>query len=94
MALDQFHPLSSAEIAKAPQGRGIYLLFQIQIPIHAGGAENLRKELVRARRQFPGASHFSMETMNVDAQSVGRRVCEVKKRLKLVRTGAFVGSRG
>ena len=94
MALDQFHPLSSSEIAKVPQKRGVYLLFQIQIPIHAGSAENLRKELVRARRKFSGASHFSMETMNGDARSVGQRVRKVNERLKLVRTGAFGGARG
>lgn len=93
MALDQFHPLCDSEIAKVPQKKGVYVLFQIQIPIHAAGAGNLRKELIRAREQFPRASHFAVEPIKGDARSVRERVSELQERLKLVRTGAFVGPR-
>lgn len=94
MALYQFHPLCDAEIAKVPQEPGVYVLFQIQIPIHGDSAKNLRRELIRAKRRFPGASHFSVEAMNGDARSIRQRVREIRERLKLVRKGTFVGSRG
>lgn len=93
MALDQFHPFCDSEIAKVPQKRGVYVLFQIQIPIHAGSAKNLRTELVRARERFPRASHFAVEPSQGNAQNIRRRVSELQERLKLVRTGAFVGSK-
>ncbi|MGH9502010.1 MAG: hypothetical protein ACRD20_04080 [Terriglobales bacterium] len=92
MALDQFHPLCDSEIAEVPRQPGVYVLFQIQIPIHADSTENLRKEISRARKRFPRASHFAVEPLSGDARSIRQRAREVQERLKLVRTGAFVGS--
>src|SRR2546427_11425949 len=63
MALHELHPFSRLEIAKVPQKRGVYVLFQIENPIHADGAENLRKGLLRGKAEFPGATHFSAETL-------------------------------
>jgi hypothetical protein len=94
MGLDQFHPFCDPEIAKVPRKPGVFVLFQIQIPIHVDSAEDLRKGLVRGKRQFPGASHFSVEAVTGDARSIRHRVREIRERLKLVRTGAFVGSSG
>ncbi len=94
MALDQFHPICESEIAKVPRKPGVYVLFQIQIPIHADSAANLRKELVRAKGRFPRASHFAVEPMNGAARDIRLRARELQDKMKLVRTGAFVGSRG
>lgn len=93
MALDQFHPFCDSEIAKVPQKRGVYVLFQIQIPIFADSAKNLRAELVRARERFPRASHFAVEPAQGNAEKIHQRVRELQERLKLVRTAAFVGSK-
>ena len=91
MPLHELHPFNSdTEIAKAPAGRGVYVLYQIQIPLHAGGAENLREALTQARSDFPGASHFAVE-LHATSAEVESRVNELRQQFRRVRSSAFVG---
>ena len=66
------------------------MLYQIQIPLHAGGAENLRQALIQARSDFPGASHFAIE-LHATAAEVEARVIELRQQFRRVRSSAFVG---
>ncbi|HLB89506.1 MAG TPA: hypothetical protein VJK29_17760, partial [Terriglobales bacterium] len=72
---------------------GVYVLFQIENPIHADGAENLRKGLLRGKAEFPGATHFSAETLTASARAVRQRVRELRQELRAVRAAAFMGCR-
>ena len=90
MPLHEFHPFCDAELAKVPAERGVYVLFQIQIPLHAEGAENLRSALHAAKAQFPGASHFAFELLDT-AALVEDRVHDLRRQLRRVRTATFVG---
>jgi hypothetical protein len=89
MSLSEFHPFDPGEVAKVPDCPGVYLLFQIQIPLYVDGGDNLRKALTQGKAQFPAATHFSIET--VPAARVCERVQEVMTELKLVRGATFVG---
>jgi len=90
MPLHELHPFCDAEVAKAPVERGVYVLYQIQIPLHAAGAENLREALLLARATFPGASHFAVETHATSAE-VEVRVRDLRGQFRRVRSSAFVG---
>ena len=91
MPLHELHPFNSDdEIAKVPAERGVYVLYQIQIPLHAGGAENLREALLGARSTFPGASHFAVEP-HATAAAVEERVRDLRQQFRRVRSSAFVG---
>jgi hypothetical protein len=92
MALHELHPFSDWEIAQVPQKRGVYILFQVESPIHADGAENLRKGIVGAKEKFPRATHFAVETLSSNARAFSQRVRKLKKEMKLVRIRAFLGS--
>ena len=92
MALHELHPFSDSEIEKLPRKRGVYVLFQIETPIHAGGATNLHDALLRAQVEFPQASHFSVETLNT-AGAMKHRVNKLLEELHLVRSAGFVGKR-
>lgn len=89
MSLNEFHPFHPSELAKVPERPGVYLLFQIQIPVYVDGGDNLRKALRDGKSQYPGATHFSIE--EVPADRVRHRVNEVIAELKLVRKATFVG---
>jgi hypothetical protein len=92
MALHELHPFSDFEIEKLPRKRGVYVLFQIETPIHAGGAANLHQALLRAQGEFPQASHFSVETQDT-ADAMRQRVHKLREELHLVRAVGFVGKR-
>jgi hypothetical protein len=89
MALHELHPFCDAEIASLPTKPGVYVLFQIEVAIHADSAVNLRKGLRAARAKFPNASHFSAEVLS--APDLAPRVEQLRKQLRLVRTASFVG---
>lgn len=91
MALHEFHPISESEIAGVPEVAGVYVLFQLQIPLHVDGAENLRAGLAGAKGEFPGATHFSVEAVS-GAKAIARRVSQLRQELRPVRTATFVGS--
>lgn len=88
MPLSEWHPFNHAELSRVPDKPGVYVLYQVQIPIYVGGTEGLRGTLQAAKRQFGGATHFSVEYCD----SPGRlksRLAKLKKELRLVRSLAF-----
>ena len=89
MSLHELHPFCSAEIDRMSTNPGVYLLFQIEIAIHAAAATNLRKGLHAAKAEFPQASHFSLETLG--PSELAPRVEQLRKQLRLVRAATFVG---
>lgn len=90
MALHELHPFIRSEIGKLPEKPGVYVLFQVQIPLHADGGANLRKTLRAARAKFPHASHFAVEVLPTE-EDVARRLRQVEQELKRVRTAGFIG---
>ena len=90
MGLDELHPFCESEVAKTPQKPGVYVLFQIQIPLHVDGARNLRSALRAARRTYPAASHFSIEILGMNA--LPPRLQQLKKDLGRTRKLGFVGT--
>jgi len=92
MALHELHPFQRGEIAKLPQKPGVYVLFQIEVAIHADGARNLRRELRAAKAKFPAATHFAVETPAASSRAIVQRVRQLRKDLSLVRTVSFMGS--
>ncbi|HYL16894.1 MAG TPA: hypothetical protein VEV41_27930 [Terriglobales bacterium] len=93
MALHELHPFNDSEIEKLPRRKGVYVLFQIETPVHADGAANLREALRHAKAEFPQATHFSVEALNRDARVMKQRVRKLREELHLVRAVGFVGSR-
>jgi excinuclease UvrABC nuclease subunit len=91
MPLHELHPFGDAEIAKLPPQPGVYVLFQIQIPIRVGAAGNLRRDLSAAKAEFPGATHFSVELLS--AENVAQRAQAVTEELRLVRALGFGSQR-
>jgi hypothetical protein len=92
VALSELHPLSRNEIAKLPAKPGVYVLFQVQIPVHADTAKNLRRSLLVAKAKFAGATHFAVEVIEKDSRGVVQRLGQLRKELARVRTAAFIGS--
>jgi hypothetical protein len=90
MPLHELHPFHHTEIANLPQQPGVYVLFQIENPIHADGAKNLRKGLHAAKAEFPHATHFAVETLE---HGLPQRLRKLRRELKLVRRPGFIGSR-
>jgi hypothetical protein len=92
MPLHELHPFTDSEVAKLPNQRGVYVLFQIENPVYAGDAENMRKALTEAKGRFPSATHFSTETVEGTRRIITQRVSDVRRELKLVGKEVFVGS--
>ena len=92
MALHELHPLNRTEIAKLQPDPGVYVLFQVQIPLHADGAKNLRQGLLTVKAKFPAATHFAVETIENGGPALVRRLRELRKQLTRVRTAGFIGS--
>lgn len=93
MALHELHPMSDSEIARLPQQTGVFVLFQIEVPIHVDGAADLRKALRLAKARFPAASHFSVEPARAGSRRRGQRVAALREELRLVRSVGFDGSK-
>ena len=93
MPLHELHTFTDGEVARLPLERGVYVLFQIENPIYAGGADNLRQALADAKGRFPAATHFSTEIIEGSRRTVTQRLSDVKRELKLVGKEVFVGSR-
>ena len=88
--LHELHPFTPEELTRTPQDGGVYVLFQLENPVHADAAANLRKGLRAARSRFPAATYFSVETLQV--RRVPKRLRELRQELGLVRAAGF-GSR-
>jgi hypothetical protein len=91
MALHELHPYTEAEIAAAPQEAGVYVLFQVENPLHVGGAANLRQQLKSEKARLPQATHFAIETGYTSEREAASRVESVKKELGRVRVEWFAG---
>ena len=91
MALHVLHPYTEAEIAFVPQEAGVYVLFQVENPLHVGGAANLRQQLKSEKGRLPQATHFAIETGYASEREAAKRVETVKKELSRVRVEWFAG---
>lgn len=93
MSLDELHPFVASEITKLPRQPGVYVLFQVQIPLHAAGAKNLRQGLLAAKGKFTGATHFAVETIEKGGPGIAARLRQLHEQLGRVRSAGFVGFR-
>jgi hypothetical protein len=91
MALSELHPFTEAELSTAPEAAGVYVLFQVENPIHANEADNLRVQLRKEKLDYPRATHFAVETGHADAQGRAARLQEVQAQLNRVRSKTFTG---
>jgi hypothetical protein len=92
MALHEWHPFVNEEISRVPAKPGVYILYQVQIPLCADGASNLRQRLLAEKAKFPRATHFAIE--ETDGSSLSQRVSDLRQQLALVRKKGFVGGAG
>ena len=91
MALHELHPFTDAEVAGAPEEAGVYVLFQVENPLHVDGAANLRAKLKLEKIRLPQATHFAIETGYTSEREAAKRVEKVKKELGRVRVEWFAG---
>jgi hypothetical protein len=91
MGLHELHPFTDAEIAGAPPEAGIYVLFQVETPLHVDSASNLRQRLGREKSRLPQATHFAIETGHRSPRDAAQRLETLKKELARVRRGWFAG---
>ena len=91
MALYELHPFTSAEVANAPEEAGVYVLFQVETPLHVDGASNLRQRLREEKARLPQATHFAVETGYQSEREAAERVQKLKKELGRVREGWCAG---
>jgi hypothetical protein len=80
VGLHELHPLTREEIDKLPGTSGIYVLFQVQIPVHVEEAHDLRQALVAAKASAAGGP------------ALAERLRQLRQELRRVRTAGFVGS--
>jgi excinuclease UvrABC nuclease subunit len=91
MALHELHPFTAGEIASVPEEAGVYVLFQVENPLHVGSAANLRRHLKSEKRRLLKATHFAIETGYESESKAAKRVEKVKKELSRVRVEWFAG---
>ena len=92
MPLYELHPFTDSEVAIVPQGRGVYVLYQVENPLHADAAENLRRQLEKEKVRLPQATHFAIETGFSSERETAKRVEQLRNELNRVRVKGFVGS--
>jgi len=90
MPLYELHTFTDTEVVKVPKESGVYVLYQVENPILAESAPDLRKALREAETKNPQASHFAIEVLPASALAV--RLQDVKADLARVRKSAFMGS--
>lgn len=88
MPLHEFHPFSDAEIAKIPQQSGVFLIFQVEVPVHVDGARDLRQAVRKARPRYPAATHFAIEPIEGD-RAIAERLKTLRSELNRVRSTTF-----
>lgn len=91
MGIQELHSFCDEETSKLPQKPGVYVLFQVQNPLYADSAINLRTDIREAKKTFPRATHFSVEMIDAEADVIAKRVRQLREQLKLVRLASFVG---
>jgi len=89
MPVHELHPLVGSEIAKVPQEAGVYVLYQLENPLAARRAANLRKALRSAKSEYPGAMYFAVEVL--PASKIASRLRQLEADMGLVRKRTFVG---
>ena len=92
MAVHELHPFTDAEVAGALEEPGVYVLFQVENPLHVGSAANLRAKLKTEKVRLPQATHFAIETGYKTEHEAEKRVAKLKKELGRVRVEWFAGS--
>jgi hypothetical protein len=92
MTVHELHPFTEAEIRGAPEEPGVYVLFQVENPLHVGSAANLRAKLKVEKVRLPQATHFAVETGYKTELEAAKRVEKLKKELGRVRVEWFAGS--
>jgi len=90
MPLYELHTFIDSEVAKVPQECGVYVLYQVENPVAAESALDLRSALRAAKATHPRASHFAIEIL--DPGAVDDRLRSVKDDLAHVRKSAFMGA--
>jgi hypothetical protein len=88
MPLHEFHPFSDAEIAKIPQQPGVFLFFQVEVPVHVDGAKDLRQAVRKARPLYPAATHFAVEQIDGE-RAIRERLKALRSELSRVRSTTF-----
>ena len=92
MAVHELHPFTDAEVGGAPEEPGVYVLFQVENPLHVDSAANLRAKLKTEKIRLPQATHFAIETGYKTVREAAKRVEKLKKELGRVRVEWFAGS--
>ncbi len=92
MALHELHPFTDAEVIRAPQAAGVYVLFQVENPLHVDSAANLRTKLKAEKLRLPQATHFAIEIGYKTERDAAKRVQTLRKELGRVRVEWFAGS--
>jgi hypothetical protein len=90
MPLYELHTFSDDEVARVTQQSGIFVLYQVENPVAAESASDLRSALVEARSKHPRATHFAVETLPPD--EIPERLRSVRDDLSRVRKSTFMGS--
>jgi hypothetical protein len=88
MPLHEFHPFTDTEIAKIPHQPGVFLIFQVEVPVHVDGAKDLREAVRNVRSQYPAATHFAVETLEGE-RAIGARLKTLQRELSRVRSATF-----
>ena len=91
MALYELHPFTDSEITQVAEEAGVYVLFQVETPLHVDGAGNLRERLPKEKARLPQATHFAVETGHKSERDRAKRVEQLKQELSRVRVRWFAG---
>lgn len=92
MPLHEFHPFSDSEIAKIPEQSGVFLIFQVEVPVHVDGAKDLRQAVRKARPLYPAATHFAVEPIQ-GVGAINERLTALRRELNRVRSTTFFPSK-
>lgn len=92
MAVHELHPFTDPEVGGTPEEPGVYVLFQVENPLHVDSAANLRAKLKTEKVRLPQATHFAVETGYKTEREAAKRVEKLRKELGRVRVEWFAGS--
>jgi hypothetical protein len=90
MPLYELHTFTDAELAKVSPESGIFVLYQVENPITAESATDLRGALEEAKSRHPRATHFAVEILSQN--QIPERLRSVQDDLSRVRKSTFMGS--
>jgi hypothetical protein len=90
MPLYELHTFADDEVAKVSHESGIFVLYQVENPVAAESASDLRRALGEAKAMHPRATHFAIEIL--PSNEIADRLRSVKNDLSRVRKSTFMGS--